>query len=454
MSTTEKELPAQLLDIARRIENMKRECGMDPESPIAIHNAGLMSISYAVRALADRARQVVGEPVAHMNQHGVIHEAGYAWGPGNEVVPLFAAPVAQPATDDHDNYEGKHDARGEPSDYVPGPGYDGDGSVDAMARRVEQAEAPLPLDPLEKAIDSFIEDYEMIGESEDGRGACYTPNANDRALLKDAIMGLLADSEWDRIWGEHIESLVASRATQPTASNAWKEAVLEQLVAHGMDAPVSDPPAKIVKSIIDMAVTMARDPSISAKAASNAEEQQAFEAECLRLFGDLAYFDRDQYGNYTNIVVRAKFDGWILARAALASKPPAGEQKPVARRPGVPDAEKDRAFAVAQYALYLARPAELDVQLMMTPADLVRFAGLYAAPAQPEQVAQDKWRPLSEAPTDGTWFIAGEKATGRVRMVRWADYGGDRYPINDEEGMWGTAPTHYQPLPTLVKDTP
>lgn len=46
---------------------------------------------------------------------------------------------------------------------------------------------------VESAIDSYIEDYEMLGEAEDGRDASYTPNENDRALLKDAMVGLLSD---------------------------------------------------------------------------------------------------------------------------------------------------------------------------------------------------------------------------------------------------------------------
>ena len=32
------------------------------------------------------------EPVAHMNQHGVIHEAGYPWGPTNRLEPLYTTP--------------------------------------------------------------------------------------------------------------------------------------------------------------------------------------------------------------------------------------------------------------------------------------------------------------------------------------------------------------------------
>lgn len=51
---------------------------------------------------------------------------------------------------------------------------------------------PSQKPPITEAmIDEFLEDYEMIGESEDGRDACYAPNENDKALIKDAVFCLL-----------------------------------------------------------------------------------------------------------------------------------------------------------------------------------------------------------------------------------------------------------------------
>lgn len=41
-----------LINIAREIEALKRECGMDPESTNAIQNGRYMALSYKVRALA------------------------------------------------------------------------------------------------------------------------------------------------------------------------------------------------------------------------------------------------------------------------------------------------------------------------------------------------------------------------------------------------------------------
>ena len=43
----------------------------------------------------------------------------------------------------------------------------------------------------EPLIDEFLEDYEMVGEAEDGRDACHAPTEGERFLIKDAVMGLL-----------------------------------------------------------------------------------------------------------------------------------------------------------------------------------------------------------------------------------------------------------------------
>ena len=56
------------------------------------------------------------------------------------------------------------------------------------------------------------------------------------------------------------------------------------------------------------------------------------------------------------------------------------------------------------------------------------------------------WKPIETAPKDGTRFLA-VCATGQTRLVRWADFGGDKYPIADPAGtIWDDAPTHWMPL--------
>lgn len=49
---------------------------------------------------------------------------------------------------------------------------------------------------VETAIDEYVDGYEMIGEDESGRDGSYTTNGDERALINDAIHGLLADREF------------------------------------------------------------------------------------------------------------------------------------------------------------------------------------------------------------------------------------------------------------------
>jgi hypothetical protein len=48
--------------------------------------------------------------------------------------------------------------------------------------------------------------------------------------------------------------------------NEWKEAVLDKLAEHCIDAPQDEPPASILSRIITMAVQMATDPAINTPA--------------------------------------------------------------------------------------------------------------------------------------------------------------------------------------------
>lgn len=57
--------------------------------------------------------------------------------------------------------------------------------------------------------------------------------------------------------------------------NEWKEAVLDKLAEHCIDAPQDEPPASILSRIITMAVQMATDPAI------NTPAQQAQPTESL-----------------------------------------------------------------------------------------------------------------------------------------------------------------------------
>ncbi len=61
---------------------------------------------------------------------------------------------------------------------------------------------PFPRDTLERIIDDYVADYEL----NDGE-VFRAPSDEDRFMLKDAILGLLVDPEWEREWSEHIAML-------------------------------------------------------------------------------------------------------------------------------------------------------------------------------------------------------------------------------------------------------
>ncbi|WLW59866.1 hypothetical protein RA224_21865 [Achromobacter aegrifaciens] len=48
----------------------------------------------------------------------------------------------------------------------------------------------------EQIAADFVQDYEWRGEDVAGRDTCYTPNKRERAMITDAILGLLAEPEF------------------------------------------------------------------------------------------------------------------------------------------------------------------------------------------------------------------------------------------------------------------
>lgn len=66
-----------------------------------------------------------------------------------------------------------------------------------LAQQAPQIAQP---DNLEQIIDDYVDDYAMEGD--DGT---YRPTESEKCLLKDAVMGLLADPAWNSAWGEIVE---------------------------------------------------------------------------------------------------------------------------------------------------------------------------------------------------------------------------------------------------------
>lgn len=57
------------------------------------------------------------------------------------------------------------------------------------------AKYPEPNAP-QRALTSFLADYELRGEDEDGRDGCYRPNDTERYLIEDFVWGLMEDADW------------------------------------------------------------------------------------------------------------------------------------------------------------------------------------------------------------------------------------------------------------------
>jgi hypothetical protein len=100
-----------------------------------------------------------------------------------------------------------------------------DAALDA-ALGVAPSPAALPTDRLEQVIDTYLEDYEMVGEAPDGRDACYQPTDGERALIKDAILGLLANEEWDAEWGKLIEQRALGVLSADDSKGGWAAHVI------------------------------------------------------------------------------------------------------------------------------------------------------------------------------------------------------------------------------------
>lgn len=87
-------------------------------------------------------------------------------------------------------------------------------AIAALRSMPSEPEAKFQPDELEQIVDRYLDEYELIGEDCNGLSGCYTPTDTEKALIKDAICGLLADAEWDAAWGRQID---AARATPHTA---------------------------------------------------------------------------------------------------------------------------------------------------------------------------------------------------------------------------------------------
>ena len=116
-------------------------------------------------------------------------------------------------------------------------------TLEKLAQPVQPKDtAPVPVAVgcnQSAAVREFIEDYEMIGESKDGRDACYRPNERERVLIEDAIHGFLASQESFTPPGGAGGSVVAAHVfteRKPDVIHYYAK-----LTAHGLSLPEGAP---------------------------------------------------------------------------------------------------------------------------------------------------------------------------------------------------------------------
>ena len=69
-----------------------------------------------------------------------------------------------------------------------------------------------PYDELDTIINEYVDNYELTGDE-----GSYTPTLTEKLLIKDAIHGLLADTDWDNAWGRYIAALAKVEQGKPVA---------------------------------------------------------------------------------------------------------------------------------------------------------------------------------------------------------------------------------------------
>jgi hypothetical protein len=73
-----------------------------------------------------------------------------------------------------------------------------------------------PYDELDTILNEYVDNYEFNFDE-----GSHTPTEFEMTLIKDAIYGLLADTDWDNAWGRHIAALAKSQPVERGAPVAW-----------------------------------------------------------------------------------------------------------------------------------------------------------------------------------------------------------------------------------------
>jgi hypothetical protein len=147
-----------------------------------------------------------------------------------------------------------------------------------------------PLNPIDALVREFVEDYEMIGETEDGRDACHTPTEGERALIEDALHGFLADDRYTALLAQ-MQQPSDEREAQPVEQRAWDVELDEWVRATGAIPHGGSWHFELLSMLEEAAASSAR-----ALGPVKAQQEPAVLPETMSRDEMLAY-----YSNYANL---------------------------------------------------------------------------------------------------------------------------------------------------------
>jgi len=113
---------------------------------------------------------------------------------------------------------------------------------------------------IEAAIHAYVEDYEMVGEDEEGRDGCYTPTETERDIITDAVMGLLADTDFVAAY-DRVAATPAEPVGEPLTDDVWPDYIAGLIETYLKGDPAPDKRKGAIAGIIRRRMYLATPPS-------------------------------------------------------------------------------------------------------------------------------------------------------------------------------------------------
>lgn len=121
-----------------------------------------------------------------------------------------------------------------------------------------------------------------------------------------------------------VKAMEVMEAQTMEPPNKWKDAVLNSLANHGMDAPITESPGSIMNRLVSMAVMMAQDPAIKAQQVAVPQGWKLILVN--KGFDDLMYWlgrceDKGHLDNCADLI-----EPWSAFEYRDATQPPQAER--------------------------------------------------------------------------------------------------------------------------------